>query len=104
MPAWMSQSKRAGWFSLHFNKEAVARNPSSRWNCPAFEIVESSVTAIGKRAIVVVNKDSKKTIMSKVDLPNSGNLVVATPERPDTQSTSGTLQIPARSAPIIMEL
>jgi hypothetical protein len=25
------------WFSLHFNKEAVARNPSSRWNRPAFE-------------------------------------------------------------------
>jgi hypothetical protein len=81
------------WFSLHFNKEAVARNPSSRWNRPAFEIVESSVTATGKRAIVVINKDSKKTIMAKVDLPNSGNLVVATPEQPDTQSTSGTLQI-----------
>ena len=41
-------------FSLHFNKEAVAGNPSSRWNGPAFEIVESSVTATGKRAIVVI--------------------------------------------------
>ena len=92
------------WLSLHFKKEAVARNPSSRWNRPALEIVESSVTATGKRAIVVINKDSKKTIMAKVDLPNSGSLVVATPEQPDTQSTSGTLQIPARSAAITMEL
>jgi hypothetical protein len=41
--------------------------------------------------LVVINKDSKKSIMAKVDLPNSGNLVVATPEQPDTQSTSGTL-------------
>ena len=105
MPAWMSQSKACrNWLSLHFKKEAVARNPSSRWNRPTLEIVESSVTATGKRAIVVINKDSKKTIMAKADLPNSGNLVVATPEQPDTQSTSGTLQIPARSAAITMEL
>jgi PHD/YefM family antitoxin component YafN of YafNO toxin-antitoxin module len=61
------------------------------------------VTATGKRAVVVINKESKKSIMAKVDLPNPGNLVVATPERPDIRSTSGTLHIPARSAAIIME-
>ena len=66
--------------------------------------MEGLVTATGKRAVVVINKESKKSIMAKVDLPNPGNLVVATPEQPDTQSTFGTLQIPARSAAIVMEL
>ena len=62
------------------------------------------VAATGTRAVVVINKESKKSTMAKVDSPNPGNLVVATPEQSDTKSTSGTLQIPARSAAIVMEL
>ncbi len=62
------------------------------------------VTATGKRAVVVINKESKKSIAAKVDLPNPGRLVVATPEQPEAQPTPGTLQIPARSAVVVMEL
>jgi hypothetical protein len=37
-------------------------------------------------------------------LPNPGKLVVATPEQPEASSTSGVLQIPARSAAVLMEV
>jgi len=62
------------------------------------------VSTTGKRAVVVINKESKKSIAAKVDLPNPGRLVVATPEQPDAQPTPGALQIPARSAVVVMEL
>jgi len=61
------------------------------------------ITLTGKRTIVVINQESQKTITAKLELPNSGNLVVATPEQPDAQATSGTLQIPARSVAVVME-
>jgi hypothetical protein len=59
--------------------------------------------ADGKRAVVVVNPSSDAAITAKLDLPNARNLVVATPEQPDAQLTSGTLRIPARSAIVVME-
>jgi hypothetical protein len=34
---------------------------------------------------------------------NPGSLVVATPEQPENQPTSGMLTIPARSAAVVME-
>ncbi len=61
------------------------------------------ITPTGKRAVVVVNEESKKSIAAKVNLLNPGRLVVATPEQPDAHSTSGTLRIPARSAAVVME-
>lgn len=61
------------------------------------------ITNTGKRAVVIVNPDFKKTITAKLDLPHSGNLVVATPEDPDAKPTSGTVEIPARSAAVVME-
>lgn len=61
------------------------------------------VTASGKRAVVVVNQDSAKTVTAKVQLPKPGRLVVATPEQSDTVPTSGTLHIPPRSAAVMME-
>jgi hypothetical protein len=57
----------------------------------------------GKRAVVVVNMESQKTITATVKLPNPGTLVTATPEHLECRPTSGTLQIPARSAAVIME-
>ncbi len=33
----------------------------------------------------------------------AGEVVVATPESPDAQPTSGTVKIPARSAAVVME-
>ncbi len=57
----------------------------------------------GKRAVVVVNQEYSKTILAKVNLPNAGSLLMATPEQQESRPTSGALSIPARSAAIIME-
>jgi len=57
----------------------------------------------GKRSVVIVNQEHEKAITAKLDLPNSGLLLVATPERQDAQQTSGTVQIPPRSAAVIIE-
>jgi len=57
----------------------------------------------GKRAVVVINPGYENAITAKVSLPNPGNLVVATPEQPDAQPTTGSLQIPARSAAVVIE-
>lgn len=61
------------------------------------------VTSSGKHAVVVVNQESNRKITAKVDLPGAGKLVVATPEEPDAQSTTGTIEIPARSAAVVLE-
>jgi Domain of unknown function (DUF6259) len=60
-------------------------------------------TTAGKRAVVVVNQEMEKEIALKIKLPNPGKLFVATPEQPDARPTSGTIQIPARSAAVVME-
>jgi hypothetical protein len=57
----------------------------------------------GKRAVVVINQEFDKAITARVKLPNPGRLAVATPEQPEAQPTSGTLQIPARSAAVVLE-
>ncbi len=62
------------------------------------------VAETGKRAVVVINPDSDHAITAKVSLPNPGNLGVATPEQPEPHPTNGTVQIPARSAAVIVEL
>jgi len=59
--------------------------------------------AAGKRAVIVVNLDQNRAITASLDMPNPGRLLAATPEQPDAQPTSGTLQIPARSAIVVME-
>lgn len=61
------------------------------------------VTATGKRAVIVVNKEFSKSITAQVELPNPGKLVVATPENQEAQATNGTIKVPARSAAVIME-
>jgi hypothetical protein len=62
------------------------------------------VASTGRRSVVVVNMEATKSITAKVGLPNPGKLVVATPEQPEASSTSGVLQIPARSAAVLMEV
>jgi Domain of unknown function (DUF6259) len=57
----------------------------------------------GKRAVVIVNPDPEKAITVTVNLPNPGNLNVATPEHPDGKPTNGTLGIPARSVAVLIE-
>ncbi len=61
------------------------------------------VTASGKRAVVVVNTELAKSITAKVELPRAGKLVMATPEQPDAVPSDGTLDIPVRSAAVVME-
>ena len=56
----------------------------------------------GKRAVVVVNTDSK-AITATVNIPNAGSLITATPDNPDPQPASGAIQIPARCATVVME-
>jgi hypothetical protein len=61
-------------------------------------------TSAGKRSVIVANMEPRRTITASVNIPNCGRLVTATPEQPDAQTASGTLQIPARSAIVVMEL
>src|SRR5580658_3987288 len=58
----------------------------------------------GKRAVVVVNPSSDTAITANVTLTNPGRLIEATPEDPEGKPSSGTLQIPARSAAVLIEL
>ncbi len=60
-------------------------------------------TANGKRAVVVVNMEFSRPITAEVKLPHPGPLVVATPEHPQAEPTDGTLNLPARSAAVVME-
>ena len=57
----------------------------------------------GKRAVVVVNMSSTQAISAKVEIPHAGNLASATPEDPDAKPTGGTVDVPARSAVVVME-
>ena len=58
----------------------------------------------GKRAVIIANLEQEKAIMAKLDLPNAGALVSATPEEPDAKPVSaGSLRIPARSAIVVLE-
>ena len=57
----------------------------------------------GKRAVVVINEGFDRAMDAKVELPNVGRLIVATPEDPDGQTTTGEITIPARSAAVVIE-
>jgi hypothetical protein len=57
----------------------------------------------GKRAVVLINQELNRAITAKVNLPHPAKLAMATPEQPDAQPTTGTVQIPARSAAVVME-
>lgn len=57
----------------------------------------------GKRAVVVINQEFSKAITAKVDLPHRGELVIASPENPAPQPTTGTMSIPPRSAIVVIE-
>jgi hypothetical protein len=61
------------------------------------------VTSTGKRAVVVVNQELDRPIKAIVSIPHPGDLILATPEHPDALPTDGTIEIPARSAAVVME-
>ena len=60
-------------------------------------------TKKGKRAVVIVNMESNKEIEANLGLENAGKLVIASPELPGAHPISGKIQIPARSAVVVME-
>ena len=61
------------------------------------------VARSGKRAVVIASQEHEKTAAVHVGLPNAGPLLIATPERPDSRPSSTTLNIPPRSAAVLME-
>ncbi|HEV2134933.1 MAG TPA: DUF6259 domain-containing protein [Terracidiphilus sp.] len=60
-------------------------------------------TQSGRRAVVIINRESRKEITVKLDLPDAGRLVSATPEEPDSKAISAPLRIPTRSVVVVME-
>jgi hypothetical protein len=58
----------------------------------------------GKRAVVVVNPSSDAAITAKVSMPNPGTLIVVSPEDPEGKATNGTLEVPARSVAVVIEV
>lgn len=62
------------------------------------------VAASGKRAVVVVNNDARRSIHATVHLPNPGKLVLVSPEHPDQVPTSGSIHLPSLSAAVFMEV
>jgi hypothetical protein len=57
----------------------------------------------GKRAVVIVNQESTRPITAKLELPGAADLSFASPEDPTAKATDGKLQIPPRSAAVVME-
>jgi hypothetical protein len=56
-----------------------------------------------KRAVVVVNLETTRSIKVELEIPEPDQLVSVTPEDPEPKTTSGSLEIPARSAIVVME-
>lgn len=57
----------------------------------------------GKRAVVVMNLEPKRSITVKIEVPGAASFTVATPENQDAQPNAGTLTLPYRSAAVFME-
>jgi hypothetical protein len=52
---------------------------------------------------VIVNQESTRPITAKLELPGAADLSFASPEDPTAKATDGKLQIPPRSAAVVME-
>ena len=73
----------------------VKANGSSRYSV--------FLTKTGKRAVVVVNTERDKPITAQVKMPHQGKLLAASPEKQEAWAVSGNIQVPARSAVVVME-
>lgn len=62
------------------------------------------IAATGKRTIIVINQEMKRSITANVEIPDPGKFMIATPEDPDIRPNSGSVRIPARSAVVLMEM
>lgn len=61
------------------------------------------VAKSGKRAVVAINLEQVKPISARVTLPDARPLSIVSPERPDAAPAAGMVQIPPRSAAVILE-
>lgn len=61
------------------------------------------IATSGRRAVVIVNPDFRRTISVTVNLPDPGALVTVSPEEPEAKPTSGNFEVPARSAVVVLE-
>ncbi len=61
--------------------------------------------ASGKRAIVLANMESAKTITASVTVPHPGSFVAASPEQPESRPVASlaAIRVPPRSALVLME-
>ena len=57
----------------------------------------------GKHAVVIINQEANRTVTAQVDVPHAGKLVVAAPKEPDGIPLTSKLQIPSRSAVVVIE-
>lgn len=60
-------------------------------------------TSAGKRAVVVVSWEQRRTTTVTLKLPGAQTIAFASPENPVAKPASPTLPIPARSAIVVME-
>jgi hypothetical protein len=58
----------------------------------------------GKRAVVAINLEQDRVIGARVSLPDAGTLSIVSPERPDAAPVAGVVEVPARSAVVLLEL
>ena len=58
----------------------------------------------GKRAVVAINLEQGRAMSLRVTLPGARPLSIVSPERPDAAPADGSVQVPPRSAVVILEL
>jgi hypothetical protein len=56
------------------------------------------------RAIVIMNLEEQRSICAQIDVPQAQSVMIATPEQPEAQATGTSVNIPAHSAVIVMEI
>lgn len=67
------------------------------------KIRNNKIEIVWNGALAVANLGQHRHISETISLPNSNGIVVATPESPESESTSGTISVP-RSAPLVMDV
>lgn len=105
--------------TLDYGKKVDAlrrRHRKFLWDAVFRDTLAATVTANGafrystyvandhKRAVVIMNLEEQRPITLSVDLPNAGTLVSASPEQPEPQASGTSVNVPAQSALVLMEV
>jgi len=62
------------------------------------------VAKSGKRAVIAINLEQGKAISVRVSLPEARPLSIVSPERPDAAPAAEAVEVPPRSAVVLLEL